>query len=144
MIGSGKIKQPFVTRVALFLMNEILLPDPHPLLDVSRLADAPSRDQSDIFFRIFEALGDIRVSMVRLENKVDRLVDRVTALDQRIDRLDQRIDRLEHRMEGLETDMHVIRGKVDRVYWTAAVSVGVIGMTAALLWRGIKAWISLG
>lgn len=158
MIGSGKIKQPFVTRVALFLMNEILLPDPHPLLDASHLADAPSRDQSDIFFRIFEALGDIRVSMVRLENKVDRLDDRVTALDQRIDRLDQRIDRLdqrvdrldqrvdrlEHRMEGLETDMHVIRRKVDRVYWTAAVSVGVIGMTAPLLWRGIKAWISLG
>ena len=89
--------------------------------------------------------------MVRLENKIDRLDDRATALDQRIghldqrvDRLDQRVDRLERRLEGLESDMHVIRGKVNRVYWTAAVSVAVIGLTAPLLWQGLKAWISLG
>jgi chromosome segregation ATPase len=125
-------------------MNEIFLPDSRPSLDVSRPVDAPPRDQSEVFFRIFEALSDIRVSMIRLENKVDRLDDRVTALDQRIDRLEQRVDRLDRRMDGLEADMHVIRGKVDRVYWTAAVSVAVIGLTAPLLWQGLKAWISLG
>jgi chaperonin cofactor prefoldin len=132
-------------------MNEIILPNPHPSLDFSRPADAPPRDQAEVLFRIFEALGDIRVSMVKLENKVDLLDNRVTALDQRIDRLDQRIDRLDqrvgrldHRMDGLEADMRVIRGKVDRVYWTAAVSVAVIGLTAPLLWQGLKAWINLG
>jgi chromosome segregation ATPase len=132
-------------------MSEIFLPDPRPSLDVSRPVDAPPRDQSEVFFRIFEALSDIRVSMIRLENKVDRLDDRVTALDQRIDRLEQRVDRLDsrmdrldRRMDDLEADIHVIRGKVDRVYWTAAVSVALIGLTAPLLWQGLKAWISLG
>jgi len=132
-------------------MNEIILSGPGASLDLSCPADASSRDRSEVLFRIFEALGDIRVSMVRIESKVDRIDDRVATLDQRIDRLDQRFDRLDQRfgrlerqMEGIEVDMTAIGGKVARVYWGAAVSVGMIGLTASLLWWGLQSWTSQG
>jgi len=125
-------------------MNEIILSGPGASLDLSCPADASSRDRSEVLFRIFEALCDIRVSMVRLESKVDRIDDRVATLDQRFDRLDQRFGRLERQMEGIEVDMTAIRGKVARVYWGAAISVGMIGLTASLLWWGLQSWTSQG